>query len=269
MSFQLHNGMGSAFFTTSSWGPGSNSSGVGTGNSAKSRPGTSSGERESPAQTQQQQQQKTSNSSKDGGRERKSSFGRKPSFTSPKVIKRSRSSSASGDHIRSHHIRTDSSTPPAIPDFALAAAAKASRETEAVAVSPTTTATAPSDPFAKAAATPKRTGRNTHAPAATMNGHYSAATSPPTVQTGPGNPGESSSFSVHQHIHELANKRIATLDYLRKAYVTQLLINSCNRAMRPGSHSPTFFSLLLPVASMRSLYLCISRVPQSHFPKSL
>ncbi|KAK7751879.1 hypothetical protein SLS62_006180 [Diatrype stigma] len=247
MAFQLHNGMGSAFFITNTWGNTSagSSSGTGTGNSGRSRPGTSSGEQRDRDPTTQQVQAQTQAQQKNPGsssgattaatttnvltkdRDRKPSFSRRPSFTSPSKSKR-RASLGGGD--RSHHIKTDASTPPAIPDFALAqaAAAKLSKETEAVVISPTT---------ANANSTDNRTtsssGRNALMSSATMNGHYSSATSPPTIPPGPGLPIESSSFSVHQHIHDLANKRISTLDYLRKAY--DLMIK--DRARRPPTNS--------------------------------
>ncbi|RYP62734.1 hypothetical protein DL769_007193 [Monosporascus sp. CRB-8-3] len=197
--------MGSAFFTTNTWGT----------SGSKSRPGTSSGEqRDSQAQTQTQTQtqtqvqaqaqtQKQTNVlTKD--RDRRPSFGRKASFSSPRARRRASFSASNG----TAHIRTDASAPPAIPNFALAAAAKLSRDTEAV----LTPAITPTDPLAKATS-----GRPAPAPATAMNGLHSAATSPPTIQTGQGSSAEAS-FAVHQHIHELANKRISTLDYLRKAH---------------------------------------------------
>lgn len=266
MAFQLHNGMGSAFFTTNTWGNGnSNNSGTGTGNSgSRSRPGTSSGEQRDrdSAQTQtqsQQQQQKNSNATTTSSsntpnvltkdRERKPSFGRRPSFTSPSRSKR-RSSVGGGEH-RSHHIKTHASTPPALPDFALvqAAAARLAKETEAVVISPTTT-NPTEKPTTTSSNNNSNSGRNAPTPLSAMNGHYSAATSPPTIQTGPGLANESSSFSVHQHIHELANKRISTLDYLRKAYVTQLALFIAR----------SFLSLCDAIPVALATFFCISIV---------
>ena len=221
MSFQLHNGMGAAFFTTTSWGPSTgggnnNNSSNSTTSGSRSRPGTSSGaerdhSRDSQAQTKAQTQGATTTNTTHAvltkNRERKSSFGRKASFTSPSKSRR-RASSVTSNHHDSH-ARTDASAPPAIPSE-LVLSAKSPKDSEAV-TSPTATSTTTT--------TTNYGGRSTSAHTA-MNG-YSGATSPPTVQTGPGHPAESSSFSVHQHIHELANKRISTLDYLRKAYVTR------------------------------------------------
>ncbi|RYP35558.1 hypothetical protein DL768_010992 [Monosporascus sp. mg162] len=195
--------MGSAFFTTSTWG----------NSGSKSRPGTSSGERrdsqsqtqaqtQTQAQAQAQTQKQTNVLTKD--RDRRPSFGRRASFSSPKARRRASSSASNG----TVHIRTDASAPPAIPDFALAAAAKLPRDTDAV-LTPTTTTT---DPLAKATS-----GRTAPAPAIAMNGLNAAATSPPIIQTGQGSSAEAA-IAVYQHIHELANKRISTLDYLRKAH---------------------------------------------------
>ncbi|RYP31956.1 hypothetical protein DL767_005497 [Monosporascus sp. MG133] len=193
--------MGSAFFTTNTWG----------NSGSKSRPGTSSGEhRDSQTQTQTQTQIQTQaeaqaqTQKQTKGRDRRPSFGRKASFSSPKARRRASSLASNG----TDRIRTDASAPPAIPDFALAAAAKLSRDTEAV-LTPTTT---PTDPLAKTTS-----GRTAPAPATAMNGLNAAATSPPTIQTGQGSSAEAA-IAVHQHIHELANKRISTLDYLRKAH---------------------------------------------------
>lgn len=40
---------------------------------------------------------------------------------------------------------------------------------------------------------------------------------PPPVMSGGGSLGPQSAGAIYQHIHEMASKRIATLDYLRKA----------------------------------------------------
>ncbi|KAB5572777.1 hypothetical protein GE09DRAFT_1100887 [Coniochaeta sp. 2T2.1] len=140
-------------------------------------------------------------------RDRRPSFSRKASFGSPS--KRIASSSAGnnagdggGRPQGINLIVTDNSAPPALPDFALqlAAAAKLSRETEAV-QSPASV-----DSFSK------MLSRTAPTPA---NGYSQLA--PPVQLTGSmTQPSEAS--MVHQHIQEIANKRISTLDYLRKAH---------------------------------------------------
>ena len=237
--------MGAAFFTTTSWGPSpaNNNNNTANNNTAnnnttntnsggsRSRPGTSSG----PADRDSTTQAQTKVLTKD--RERKSSFGRKTSsssslssFTSPIKSRRRASSITWNSRHDDTHVKTDASAPPAIPSE-LVLSAKSPKESESgTVISPapppsTSTSTTNTTTTTTTTTTPSTHhnnntgGRNTSAQTTAMNGAYSGATSPPTIQTGPGNPGESSSFTVHQHIHELANKRISTLDYLRKAYV--------------------------------------------------
>jgi hypothetical protein len=53
------------------------------------------------------------------------------------------------------------------------------------------------------------------------NGANNAGLNPaPPLSGGSQNP-----IAIYQHIHEMANKRISTLDYLRKAYVDMELVN--------------------------------------------
>jgi hypothetical protein len=136
-------------------------------------------------------------------RDRRPSFGRKGSFGSQGKRRASSSAGNAGDGGRPPGINvvvTDSTAPP-LPDFALqlAAAAKLSRETE-VLQSP-----ASADSFSK------MLSRTAPAP---VNG-YSQLAPPVPLTTVQSQPSESS--MVHQHIQEIANKRISTLDYLRKA----------------------------------------------------
>ncbi|KAI0179518.1 hypothetical protein GGR52DRAFT_536482 [Hypoxylon sp. FL1284] len=155
---------------------------------SRSRPGTSSGDRD------KDKDRELNVLTKD--RDRKPSFGRRPSFSSPSKGKRRASSSNAG--TAGSQIKTDAAAPPAIPpDFALSAAAKLSREVEAV-PSP-----ASADSFSK------MMGRSVPTP---TTGYYppNSATSPPLLQ--------SEIPSLHHHIHEVANKRVSTLDYLRKAH---------------------------------------------------
>ncbi|KAI0836685.1 hypothetical protein F5Y06DRAFT_288322 [Hypoxylon sp. FL0890] len=184
------------FFSTNIWGSNSNSNSnsqsqqqQGARSSSRSRPGTSSGDRDRDKEREPNVLTKE--------RDRKPSFGRRPSFSSPSKGKRRASSSNAGSGAGGQ-IKTDAAAPPAIPpDFALAVAAKLSKEVEAI-PSPAST-----DSFAK------MMGR---AAPTINNGYYPAisATSPPLIQN--------EIPSLHQHIHEVANKRISTLDYLRKAH---------------------------------------------------
>ncbi|KAK4180557.1 hypothetical protein QBC36DRAFT_319901 [Triangularia setosa] len=141
-------------------------------------------------------------------RDRRPSFGRKPSFSftsssSPKRRTNS-SSSANGAATRPPAIQlfSDSDNPvPPLPDFALAQAVnKLSRETDAVLLSPTSTPEGFSKMLSRTTPT---------------NGQLA----PPPVLQGGGGSGQPSELSVvHQHIQETASKRISTLDYLRKAH---------------------------------------------------
>jgi hypothetical protein len=142
-------------------------------------------------------------------RDRRPSFGRKSSFGSPSKRRASSSAGNAGDGGRSAAaslVVTDSTAPPALPDFAvqLAAAAKLSRETEAL-QSP-----ASGDSFSKmlsrTAPTPVNGYSQLAPPAAVVGGQMVGGLSQPAELS-----------MVHQHIQDTANKRISTLDYLRKA----------------------------------------------------
>ncbi|OIW23719.1 hypothetical protein CONLIGDRAFT_141293 [Coniochaeta ligniaria NRRL 30616] len=146
---------------------------------------------------------------RDRSRDRRPSFGRKTSFGSPSKRRASSSAAAAASAADGgsrppgiNRIVTDTTTPPALPDFALqlAAAAKLSRETD-VLQSP-----ASADSFSK------MLSRTAPTPA---NG-YSQLAPPAPLAAVQSQPSESS--MVHQHIQETANKRISTLDYLRKAH---------------------------------------------------
>lgn len=153
---------------------------------------------------------------KEKDRERRPSFGRKASFStsSPgKEGKRRTSSSSSpskgGNGFASGRpstqLVTDSTPVPPLPDFDFgltqAATAKLSRETETI------RSPASVDSFSR------MLSRTAPTP---VNGYSAASTAqlaPPAVVGG--QPSELS--MIHQHIQEMANKRISTLDYLRKA----------------------------------------------------
>ncbi|KAI1355123.1 hypothetical protein F5Y01DRAFT_197684 [Xylaria sp. FL0043] len=184
------------FFSTNIWGGSSSKSdvnsvapaqaGSGTSNS-RSRPGTSAGDQ-----------------SKEHSR--RPSFGRKSSISSPSKGKRRASSSASNGGGSGGQIITDATAPPALPDYALAAAAKIARDPDTI-VSPTT-----SDSFSK------MISRTMSAPSnglyQTMSGVSGTGLSPqsgiPTLPT--------ETPTLYYHIQDVANKRISTLDYLRKAH---------------------------------------------------
>ncbi|KAK1760591.1 hypothetical protein QBC47DRAFT_9908 [Echria macrotheca] len=169
---------------------------------AKSRPGTSSGDNNSTNTAAGGQQPAVDNSPRQPNvlhkGDRRPSFGRKSSFSasspSKSAKKRANSSGAANG---------DTPIPP-LPDFALAAAAKLSRESEAL-QSP-----ASIDSFSKMLNRTAPTPVNAYSSAAP-----GAALAPPAVVA----PGQSSELGVvHQNIIDTANKRISTLDYLRKAH---------------------------------------------------
>ncbi|KAI1113534.1 hypothetical protein F5Y14DRAFT_208513 [Nemania sp. NC0429] len=201
------------FFSSNLWGGSSSRSDLpslvsaqsASGNSngnTRSRPGTSSG-------ADQPKESKEAKESRDHNR--RPSFGRKPSLSSPAKSKRRASSSASNAAGGGGgHIITDATAPPALPDYALSAAAKIARDTDAI-VSPSSV-----DSFSK------MISRTMSAPSnglyQTMSGMSSAAatssTSPkssvPTLPT--------EMPSLYNHIQDVVSKRISTLDYLRKAH---------------------------------------------------
>jgi hypothetical protein len=164
---------------------------------ARSRPPTSVGE-ESPRQKNVLR------------KDRKPSFGRKPSFswTSPGRGSKSRadsSSSANGDGVPGFRppavqLFPDPNPVPPLPDFALASAAHISRETDAIAPSPASSESFSLKMLSRGAPTP-------------INGY--PVQLPPSISMGGGG-AMSELSSVHQHIQETVNKRISTLDYLRK-----------------------------------------------------
>ncbi|KAJ2897297.1 hypothetical protein MKZ38_004808 [Zalerion maritima] len=158
-------------------------------------------------------------------KERKPSFGRKSSFTSSSPSKSKQqpqqpqrrtnsisnsTSTAAGATTNgpAGHIITDSSAPPALPpDFTLSAVANiarvASRDSEAVVVqSPTGSGDSFSKMLSRTAPTP-------------VNGYTAVA---PSVIQASSSSMATENAVVYGHIQEMANKRISTLDYLRKAH---------------------------------------------------
>jgi len=168
---------------------------------AKSRPGTSSGEGTAVDGSPRQ----PNVLHKD--RDRRPSFSRKASFSSSSPSKSTRkrtlSSGANGAGPSLQITATGDNAIPPLPDFALAAVAKLSRDSE-VLQSPTS-----SDSFSK------MLSRTAPTP---VNGYSAAAPGPQLAPPAVVAPGQPSELSVlHQNIQDTANKRISTLDYLRKA----------------------------------------------------
>lgn len=191
------------FFSTNIWGGASASKtdlnsqtlaqGGSSGGNSRSRPGTSSGDQ-----------------SKDHSR--RPSFGRKASFSSPSKGKRRASSSVSNGGSGGEQIITDATVPPALPDYALSAAAKITKDPDNI-VSPTSV-----DSFSK------MLSRTMSTPSGglyqTMSG-VSGTTMTNATTTSPQSTAPilvSETPSLHSHMHDLMNKRISTLDYLRKAH---------------------------------------------------
>ncbi|KAH8166620.1 hypothetical protein CIB48_g1630 [Xylaria polymorpha] len=186
------------FFSTNIWGSSSKSelnlaqgSGGSTNSNNRSRPGTSSGDQ--PKE-----------------HSRRPSFGRKSSLSSPSKGKRRASSSAANGGGGGGQIITDATAPPALPDYALAAAAKITKDVDAV-VSPTSV-----DSFSK------MISRTMSAPSnglyQTMSG-VSGASVPTTTSPQSSVPMLPTEMpSLYSHIQDVSNKRISTLDYLRKAH---------------------------------------------------
>ncbi|KAI0452124.1 hypothetical protein F5B21DRAFT_354303 [Xylaria acuta] len=216
------------FFSTNIWGAssksesnlaqggsGGSSSNNNTNNNgnSRSRPGTSSGDQ--PKE-----------------HSRRPSFGRKSSLTSPsKGKRRASSSAANGGGGGGGQIITDATAPPALPDYALAAAAKISKDVDAV-VSPTSI-----DSFSK------MISRTMSAPSNglyhTMSG-VSGASVPTTTSPQSSVPTLPTEMpSLYTHIQDVSNKRISTLDYLRKAHegriywLNTLLFNKPDLARMP------------------------------------
>jgi len=175
-----------------------------TSSPSKSRPRTNSGDRDATTGRTSTETTPRQPNVLHKDRDRRPSFSLKqPLFGSPSRGKRranSISSPANNGPGGALRIVTDNTAPPALPDFALADAAKVSRDTDAL-QSPSS-ADSFSRMLSRTAPTP-------------VNGYAAnSQLAPPAVVTS-AQPSESS--LVHQHIQEIANKRISTLDYLRKA----------------------------------------------------
>lgn len=189
---------GAPLFNTNLWGN-SNPAKEKESNRRPSRPNTSHGEPYN-GDGIPPERPVTARADKEKDKDRKSSFGRRASFSSSplKGKRRQSSSAANGPQIVSD-------LPPALPDLATLTAAR--RDNNDLAVqSPTSV-----DSFSR------MLSRNNTLP---PEGH-AVPKVPPSVPSSISLPLESS--VIHQHIQEMANKRISTLDYLRKAYVLESL----------------------------------------------
>ncbi|KAI2630056.1 hypothetical protein GGS21DRAFT_212436 [Xylaria nigripes] len=218
---------GIPFFSNNIWGTSkvdlpsisSPQGGSGGNSNNRSRPGTSSGDQ--PKE-----------------HSRKPSFNRKSSFSSPSKVRRRASSSTLNGVVvggGGGQVITDATAPPALPDYALATAAKLSRDKDKdrdrdrdrdknkdkdkdkknfdLLLSPTSL-----DSFSTMA------GRSMSISTTHSTGLIQSMTGAPSGASGP-HPSSLPSTSVlssemsslHVHIQEIANKRISTLDYLRKS----------------------------------------------------
>ncbi|UNI21257.1 hypothetical protein JDV02_007263 [Purpureocillium takamizusanense] len=166
---------------------------------------------------------------------RKSSFGaRKVSLgvssssssaaaaTAPTARRRGSSTTSVGSAASSNAVVTDAAAPPALPDYALAAAAKIHSQGQSQGrspVSPDGGGTGNISYASQAAAPPGFVPLYSRSATASSSASGMAMIAPPTPLTGPSSlwqPSEAS--AIHQHIADVATKRISTLDYLRKAH---------------------------------------------------
>ncbi|KAL8418147.1 hypothetical protein RB594_001674 [Gaeumannomyces avenae] len=165
---------------------------------SKSRP--NSGPNESSGQADQQQQQPEPQDKPTKDRRPSFSLSRRPSFA--RLRRGSTSNGSGGDGAgggrSGFFVVTDHSTPPNLPDNAALAAHTAQRDTG---LSPPLSA----DSFSKMLA---RTAPSS------ANGYAPSQLAPPLTSAAM----QSESSLVYQHIHDMASKRISTLDYLRKAH---------------------------------------------------
>ncbi|KAK4191476.1 hypothetical protein QBC35DRAFT_14169 [Podospora australis] len=160
-------------------------------------------------------------------RDRRPSFGRKTSFslsTSSPKRRANSSSSANGGSGTVQQQRPpaiqlfpDDSPVPPLPELTLTAAAlsKLSKQTEAIVHSPTSAEFSRMAPGSRSNAPTPVNGQQL-APPPVLHGSGIAA-SVGLNGAGAGN-SQNESTIVHHHIQEMANKRISTLDYLRKAH---------------------------------------------------
>jgi len=174
--------------------------------SSRSRPGTSSGE----------PRPRTSSGAPEPPpplprpnvltKERRPSLSRKSSFSKRRASS-SNGSAPGGGSRPGITIVTDVAAVPPLPDFQFAFAA-------AAAAAAATAAPRDGDVLASPASAESFSKMLTRTAPLPANGYAasSAQLAPPVAM-----PGQTESTALHQHILETANKRISTLDYLRKA----------------------------------------------------
>ena len=137
---------------------------------------------------------------------RKLSFSRKAASLSGASTRRRGSSSAA---------LTDATAPPALPDYALLAAAKVSTGRSPVTPDAVAHGAGGGGYFGTLSRTPTSLSTTT---TMASGGFMQPPPTPMGSAPAPWQPSEAS--AMHQHIADMANKRISTLDYLRKACVT-------------------------------------------------
>ena len=172
------------------------------------------------AQSQSSSSANNAASATTGGKDRKSSFSRKAAAALASPRRRTSSNAGLSDSSNNQAsnsgavYRTDAAVPPALPDYALSAAAKV----------------APGSLPLRSPGSPGSPGKmlNRTVTSSSAQSAQAQMPPPPTPLGGPGggaNGGgafwqSSDANSVHSQITELATKRIGTLDYLRRAYAT-------------------------------------------------
>ncbi|ROV99565.1 hypothetical protein VPNG_07703 [Cytospora leucostoma] len=108
----------------------------------------------------------------------------------------------------------DNGQPPALPEFALTSAAKHSRDADVFASQPSTAKS--SLDAARGYLHAPNTKMMARSGSTPLNGFSTAGVM--IVPTPPGAVSQGESKMLYQHIQEMANKRISTLEYLRKAH---------------------------------------------------
>ncbi|KAM5350249.1 hypothetical protein ACJ41O_006754 [Fusarium nematophilum] len=141
---------------------------------------------------------------------------RKPSFSRKSSLSGSRRRGSSFGNGPNAYV-TDATAPPALPDYALAAAAKVVPRADIVRDAEAAAASGHPPPTADS-------GIHMLSRSATGSASLMSTNMPPPTPLGNGSMGSSGMWQqseasiMHQHVTELANKRISTLDYLRKAH---------------------------------------------------
>jgi hypothetical protein len=135
---------------------------------------------------------------------------------------------------------TNRGIPPALPDFALSAAARTSRDTDVF--SPPNSAPKSSMDISGGYIQTSNSRMLSRSGTTPVNGFPPGGGMMPPPSAGAM---QNESNMVHQHIHEMANKRISTLEYLRKAY-----------ALSNPPFPPSTFPQLLPLSRTAESLTC-------------